>query len=213
MDAIVFDWDGTLVDSLEPLYQANLAVLASFGIEVDPGTYRRVYTPDWRRMYVELGVPADAVDEAGRRWSVAYGTGRGANVFPGVAAALERLARAGFRMGLVTASTRAVVSEQAPRFGLDAYLPVRVHAEDLPVAKPHPAPLERALAELGVADPRRAAYVGDVPDDMRMARNVGAIGIGILGPMGTPGELTEAGASAVYPSVVAWVDELLGVSA
>jgi phosphoglycolate phosphatase-like HAD superfamily hydrolase len=210
MDAIVFDWDGTLVDSLEPLYAANMAVLASFGIAVDPATYRRVYTPDWRRMYQELGVPAHSVDEAGRRWSVAYGSGHGANVFPGVAAALARLAKAGYRMGLVTASTRRVISEQAPRFGLDAYLPVRVHAEDLPEAKPHPAPLERALAELGVSDPTRAAYVGDVPDDMRMARSVGAIGIGILGPMGTPSELTEAGASAVYPSVVAWVDEILG---
>jgi phosphoglycolate phosphatase len=209
MDAILFDWDGTLVDSFEPLYRANLAVLASYGIEVDDAAYRRAYTPDWRQMYRALGVPADAIDESGRRWLVEYGMGDGASPFPGVDGALARLAAAGYRLGLVTAGDRAVVADQALRFGLDRFLPVRVHGDDLPVTKPHPRPLREALAGLGVSDPARAVYVGDVPDDMRMARTVGARGIGIESRLGSPAELTAAGASAVYPSVVDWVDAFL----
>ena len=58
-----------------------------------------------------------------------------------------------------------------------------------------------------------ARYVGDVPDDMRMARAVGAVGIGIESVNWRPDDLLEAGASRVFPSVAAFVDDLLGVGA
>lgn len=209
MDAIVFDWDGTLVDSFEPLYRSNVAVLASYGIDVDEASYRRAYTPDWRQMYLNLGVPRDSIDESAQRWREAYGFGTGTVAFPGVAAALARLANAGLRLGLVTAGDRAIVSEQARLFGLDGHLGVRVHGDDLEFSKPHPEPLRRALAGLGVDDPGRATYLGDVPDDMRMARAVGAQAVGIVGHLGTPDELFEAGAHAVHHSVVEWVDAFL----
>ena len=64
MEAALFDWDGTLVDSLGPLYRANLAVMRSFGLPYDEATYRSTYQPDWRRMYDRLGIPADRLDEA-----------------------------------------------------------------------------------------------------------------------------------------------------
>ena len=209
MDAIVFDWDGTLVDSFEPLYRSNVAVLASYGIDVDEATYRRVYSPDWKRMYVGLGVPEASIEEAAERWREAYGLGDGATAFPGIAGALGRLAAAGLRLGLVTAGDRRVVAEQARLFDLDRFLTVRVHADDLPFSKPHPEPLRHALAGLGIDDPGRATYLGDVPDDMRMARAVGAQAVGIVGHLGTPDELFEAGAHAVHHSVVEWVDAFL----
>jgi phosphoglycolate phosphatase len=212
MDAIVFDWDGTLVDSFEPLYRSNIAVLASYGIDLDEVSYRRVYSPDWRRMYMDLGVPRASIEEAADRWREAYGFGEGSAAFPGVVAALERLAQGGFKLGLVTAGDRDVVTQQARQFGLDPYLTVRVHADDLPFSKPHPEPLRHALAQLGVADPGHATYLGDVPDDMRMARAVGSKAVGIVGRLGTPDELFEAGAHDVRESVVAWVDEFLGAA-
>lgn len=208
MDAIVFDWDGTLIDSLAPLYAANVAVLASYGITLERGDYLRAYRPDWRAMYRRLGIPADRLDEAGRRWTRFYGSGAGATPFPGVPEALRRLADRGYRMGLVTAGDRPVVTEQARRFGLDDLLPVRVHADDLPVTKPHPEPLRVALDGLGVRDPARAIFVGDVPDDMRMAVAAGATPVGIVGSF-PPRVLRRAGATSVHRSVVDWVDAFL----
>lgn len=209
MDAIVFDWDGTLVDSFEPLYRSNIAVLASYGINVDEATYRRVYSPDWKRMYVGLGVPEASIDEAAERWREAYGLGAGATAFPGVVNALSRLAASGLRLGLVTAGDRRVVAEQARLFDLDRFLSVRIYADDLPFSKPHPEPLRHVLAGLGIDDPARATYVGDVPDDMRMARAAGSAAVGIVGRLGTPDELYDAGAQSVHVSVVAWVDAFL----
>lgn len=210
MDAIVFDWDGTLVDSLPAIFDANTQVLAEYGLPFDNDRYRAAYVPDWRLMYQRLGVPDDALDAAGLRWLELYRATDGAALLPGVTDALDRLASAGFVMGLVTAGHRDVVEGQLLRFGLGELLPVRVFGNDEIATKPHPDPLLRVLRELGRIDRiATARYVGDVPDDMRMARAVGSLGIGIESSIGMRDELVEAGASAVYPSVAAFVDALL----
>jgi phosphoglycolate phosphatase-like HAD superfamily hydrolase len=90
------------------------------------------------------------------------------------------------------------------------FLDARVYGDELPVHKPDPQPLRLALSRLGVADKPHAAYVGDAPDDMRMARTVGVRGVGIASVLGSPDELRAAGASDVAASVAAWVDQLLG---
>jgi len=73
MDAIVFDWDGTLVDTLPAITRANAEVLESYGLAFDPDAYRAAYSPDWQEMYVRLGIERSLMAEAGARWLVAYG--------------------------------------------------------------------------------------------------------------------------------------------
>ena len=211
MEAIVFDWDGTLVDSLPAITRANAAVLASYGLPFDVEAYRRAYSPDWQEMYVRMGIQRSAMAEAGGRWLEAYRADAAELlVMPGAGEALEQLAGKGIAMGLVTAGDREVVEEQLRTTGLGTYLPVRVCGGDLPVMKPHPAPLRKALAELGLADrPERTAYVGDAQDDMRMARTVGARGVGIVSLLGTPEDLVAAGATDIAASVAEWVTALL----
>jgi phosphoglycolate phosphatase-like HAD superfamily hydrolase len=110
----------------------------------------------------------------------------------------------------VTAGDRFIVEPQLERTGLGALLRVRVFGDDLPVHKPDPAPLRRALDLLGLeAHPDEVAYVGDAPTDMRMARAVGVRAIGIASVVGDPDELRDAGADEVAPTVAAWVDALV----
>jgi HAD superfamily hydrolase (TIGR01549 family) len=213
MDAIVFDWDGTLMDSLVAVFDANAKVLAEYGVPFDDERYRAAYTPDWRVMYQRLGVPEAAMDAAGDRWLELYGDTDEAQLLPGAADALRRLADAGFVLGLVTAGDQVVVEAQMERLGVSGLLPIRVYGSDDVAAKPHPDPLLRALRQLDRADRAHLArYVGDVPDDMRMARAVGTLGVGIESAIGSRDELLGAGASAVYPSVAAFVDDLLGAA-
>jgi phosphoglycolate phosphatase-like HAD superfamily hydrolase len=214
MEAIVFDWDGTLMDSLPGIFEANRQVLAEYGVPFDDARYRAAYTPDWRVMYQRLGLPDDALEPAGVRWLELYRATEAAGLLPGAAEALRRLADAGFVLGLVTAGDQDVVESQMDRFGIAGLLPIRVFGTDDVAAKPHPEPLLRALGQLDRVDRAHLArYVGDVPDDMRMARAVGALGIGIESGIGTPSELIRAGAAAVYRSVAAFVDDLLGDAA
>jgi HAD superfamily hydrolase (TIGR01549 family) len=213
MKVILFDWDGTLVDSLGAFHRANSAVMAAFGLPFDEVVYRRNYVPDWRLMYLRLGVPGDRLDEANELWHATFGADAAVTAFEGVGEALGRLRDHGYGLGIVTAGHRDVVRPQLVETGLDALLTVRVYGDDLPVHKPDPAPMRLALERFGVRDPADATYVGDAPTDMRMARGVGAHAVGIESVLGDPDELRDAGADDVAPSVAAWVDRLLAAPA
>jgi HAD superfamily hydrolase (TIGR01549 family) len=207
MRAILFDWDGTLVDSLGAFQHANATVMARFGLPWDEAIYRRNYVPDWRLMYLKLGVPGDRLDEANELWHATFAQAEDVVAFAGVPEALARLDQAGCSLGIVTAGDRVIVEPQLERTGLAGLLPVRVYGDDLPVHKPDPAPLRRALELLGLtAHPSDVAYVGDAPTDMRMARAVGVRAVGIASVVGDPDELIEAGADEVATTVAAWVD-------
>jgi HAD superfamily hydrolase (TIGR01509 family) len=209
--AIVFDWDGTLVDTLPAILRANITVLLDYGVPFDEARYRAAYTPDWRLMYRRLGVPEEAIEAAGARWLALYRETGALAPFAGIDEALGRLVAAGHRLGLVTAGHRAVVEAQLAQFGLAGLFAASVCGDDRVAAKPDPEPLLRALAELGLdREPGHAIYVGDAPDDMRMARAVGVTGIGIVGALGSADDLLAAGATAVHASVAEWVAAFLG---
>jgi HAD superfamily hydrolase (TIGR01549 family) len=211
MQAIVFDWDGTLADTLPHMYAATEEVVVGFGLPITWDDYCRLWTPDWRTLYRAFGLPEDVIEEAGRRWWAAYRGRDEAGLLPGAAAALERLHGAGYPLAIVTAGHRDNVGGQIRRHGLDDLLPVRVHGDDLPEVKPHPAPLLRAVRELGLGPTAAGtAYVGDAFDDMRMARAAGAHAVGIDSVLGDDDALRAAGAHETAPSVAAWVDRFLG---
>lgn len=210
MDAIVFDWDGTLFDSLPAIWEANRQVLDELGLPFDDDRYRAAYAPDWRLMYQRLGVRDDDLEHAGRRWLELYGATAEAGLLPGVRESLQRLVAGGFVLGLVTAGDREVVTGQLERGGLDPLITARVFGSDDIAYKPHPEPLLRVLADLDRTERvATARYLGDVPDDMRMALAVGTIGIGVESSFASREALLDAGAHAVFPSVAAFVDDLL----
>lgn len=212
MVAILFDWDGTLADSLGTFFQANRRLLASYGRPFDAERYRRNYSPDWRRLYRRLGIPAHRLAEANAVWERHFDPAA-ARLFPGVRDALEALAGAGARLGVVTATRRAIVEPQLERFGLTALLDVLVTADDTPTTKPDPAPLRLAIERLGLdgeATDHDIWYVGDAPDDMRMARRLGIPAVGIPSLLSRPASLRAAGAVEIWPSVPRWAASFLG---
>lgn len=208
MEAILFDWDGTLVDSLGAFHRANATVMDTFGLPFDVDRYRRHYAPDWREMYRRLGVPHDRLDEANALWEVTFAAnGEEVVAFAGVPDALRRLRAVGIAIGIVTAGQREVVEPQLVRTGLGLLLPIRVFGDDLPVHKPDPAPLRLGLQLAGDGYAAETCiYVGDAPTDMAMAVAVGARGVGIESVLGKRAELLAAGAAEVTSSVTAWVD-------
>jgi HAD superfamily hydrolase (TIGR01549 family) len=208
VEAILFDWDGTLVDSLGAFHRANATVMKAFGLPFDVIRYRQQYAPDWREMYRRLGVPHERLDEANGLWEATFAAnGDEVLAFPGVDAALRRLGEAGIAIGIVTAGHREIVEPQLERTALGPLLPIRVFGDDLPVHKPDPEPLRLALRLAGDGHrPETCVYVGDAPTDMQMAVAVGARGIGIESVLGERAELLAAGAAEVAPSVASWVD-------
>ncbi len=205
--AVLFDWDGTLVDTLPLIYRANVVALRELGITLDRAWFRERYTPDWRRSYRELGVPEDRWDELAGRWAREMQAGR-PRTLPWVRGALRRLRGNGVRLGLVTASTRGVVEPNIARLGLGGVFETAYYSDDVTDSKPHPEALLLALADLGVA-PGETIYVGDTLVDLEMATAAGAP-FAAVGSTTSPEAFRAAGVSRTWRGVGDWADALLG---
>lgn len=205
-EAAIFDWDGTIVDTLPLIYRANVRVLGELGISLSRAWFRERYTPDWRSGYRELGVPEHLWDRTSRRWAEEMGRMR-PRALPWARGGLRRLRAQGVRLGLVTASTRAVVEPNLERLGMAGLFESAWYADDVANGKPHPEALLGALGELGLGA-HRTVYVGDTVTDLEMAR---AAGTGFAAVGATTGEdaFRAAGAERVWPGVGAWADGLL----
>lgn len=222
MRLVVFDWDGTIVDSIERHFEAYAVVCRRFDLPFDRAVFRQAYAPDWRLMYRQLGMPEVRIEEAGRLWREAF-AGHEGPPFPGVRPALERLAAAGPVLGLVTGGHHEIIWPQLERYGLARLFPVRVFGNDTIAGKPRPDPLRLAMARAErllegrrgrSADglPAATVYVGDALDDMRMAAAAGVHGVGIVSLLADGDALREAGASETAESVVAWVERRLAAA-
>lgn len=205
--AVLFDWDGTLVDSAESSYRCYARVFPEFGIPFGRSEFERTYSPDWYHTYRELGLPEERWPEADALWLRHYATEPPLPV-PGAREAVRRVRKAGLRAGLVTSGSRERVARELEALGFAAWLDAVLCAGDYQRRKPHPEALLIALDRLGVS-PEESAYVGDSPEDVHMARAAGVFSVGI--PGGFPNrELLERSAPGLLaPSVEAAVEALL----
>jgi phosphoglycolate phosphatase len=207
--AAFFDWDGTIVDSVPALFEADAAIARELGLPFDREIFRRTFSPNWRRKYRLMGVTDDQVEQAVGVWSRLFHSSE-MRPFAGVRGALTALARRGFTVGVVTSGSRGEIEPQFARLGLDGIVSVGVFGDDPVEGKPDPAPLLLALERAGGVLPEHAIYVGDALDDMRMAAAAGVRGVGIESMLADPHELHEAGASETAPSTTAWIARFLG---
>jgi phosphoglycolate phosphatase len=206
--AILFDWDGTIVDSIRALYETDRAICRRIGVPFDETIFRRSFSPNWRLMYRSLGIPDGRAAEAVQVWEETF-RAEEMQPFRGVVNAIARLAEAGYRLGVVTGGSRPEIEPQLARLGLDEMLTVRVYGHDTPDGKPHPSPLQLALELAGAAGSNEAIYIGDALDDVRMSAAAGVRGVGIVSVLATADELVAAGADETSGSVVEWVDSFL----
>ena len=204
--AVLFDWDGTLLDSAEATYRCYGILFSSYSLRFDRETFERTYCPDWYRTYEALGLPRASWDEADRHWLRLYAE-HPPELLPGARAALERLAAVGTPLGLVTSGQRERVAADLARLELSSFFTSIVCGSDLPERKPDPAPLRRGLAGLGPA-PHDAAYVGDSPDDVHMARAAGVFAVAVPGGYPSRAALAAAGADLFAESLTEALDAL-----
>ena len=204
--AAIFDWDGTIVNTLPLIYRANVTVLGELGITMSRAWFRERYTPDWRRSYRELGVPEPLWDQTSSRWAEEMGRMR-PRALPWARSGLRRLQRHGVRLGLVTASTRGVVEPNLARLNMTGLFETAWYADDVAHTKPDPEALLRALDELRL-HAAETVYIGDTTVDLEMARAAGAA-FAAVGITTTEAAFREAGVDRVWTGVGAWADDLL----
>jgi HAD superfamily hydrolase (TIGR01509 family) len=195
---VLFDWDGTLLNSYLADQRAYLAMFRALGIEWGAHEIDQHYSPDWYSVYRAARIPRTEWKRADRLWRSAYRAERPA-LLPGARTVLRTLLR-NFQLGLVTSGSRGRVRQQLREFEFTRHFSARVFGEDSHRKKPHPAPLQMALRILR-ARPEECVYVGDSAQDMEMARRAGVRAIGVLGPFPTAETIRAARPDLLLNSV------------
>ena len=195
---VLFDWDGTLLDSAVADTRAYLAMFAALGIAWTEDDLARHYHPDWYRVYSKAKIHRSRWEEADRVWRKAYQR-ENPRLLPGARTVLRTLAER-FTLGIVTSGSGARVRRQLADLRVADFFRVAICAEETKLHKPHPAPLRRALKTLGAAS-QETVYVGDSGQDMEMAERAGVRAIGIFGAFPTEQALRASRAAILLNAI------------
>ena len=211
VEAILFDWDGTLVNSLGAFHRANAAVMEAFGLPVR----RRPLPPPLHAGLARDVPPArasrdDRLDEANDLWETTFADDGDAVVaFPGAPTRSRRLRDAGAVLGIVTAghcARSSSPSSSGPVSGRSSRSASSATTWRSTSRIPSRCAWRSELAGDGHR-PETSIYVGDAPTDMQMAgRRRRPARSGSSRSWAIRTSLLAAGAVEVAPSVAAWVD-------
>lgn len=198
VDTVLFDLDGTLVDSLEDIALALDAALADHGQPVPTRDTLRTWVGGGARNLVEHAVAPALVDPVLARFRVHYAAAPVVHtrLYPGVDRALDALAAAGIRLAVLSNKPHALTTQIGER--LLARWPFDViagHRDGVPL-KPSPVPALAVARELGVA-PERCAFVGDSAIDVETGRAAGMHAVAVTWGYRPRAELIAAGAAHV----------------
>jgi phosphoglycolate phosphatase len=214
---ILFDVDGTLVDSQNIIIAAQRIAFAAHGLE-PPSRERSLSIVGLTLVQAFAALagskaPVESLAEAYRqafaelRRDPAYAE----PLYPGAAECLERLSlRGDVVLGIATGKSRKGVAHLIERYGWDRLFATIRTADDAP-SKPHPAMIRQAMAEVG-ATAEQTAMVGDSSYDMAMARAAGVLPIGAAWGFQPVAALREAGAETIvesYPALEPVLDRFL----
>lgn len=175
--SLLFDWDGTLVDSAHLGLVAFEKTFHELGVPFAHSVYEATYSPNWYSTYEALGLPKEHWKVADEIWIRHYGE-QSAPLIEGVGETLLSLHAKGYQLGVVTSGSRSRVCREVEQSVLTDTFAVIICNEDIVNKKPDPEGLDRAIRSMDV-DPSTCAYVGDAPEDIEMGRRANVMTIGV----------------------------------
>jgi pyrophosphatase PpaX len=214
LKAALFDFDGTLVDTTEMIYQGmRHAASTILGRDDIPREtlLANVGQPLPRQMELIDAEKAELLLEAYRHH---HEENHDALIqeFPQVAQALSRLRSAGIKVAVVTSKRRTSVEMALNNFpDLRNVVDRFVTMEDTNEHKPHPEPLWRGLELLGGIPKEEAAYVGDSPFDVEAAKAAGVTSVAVSWGAFSEDRLRGAEPDHLVPDIESAVDVLLSL--
>ena len=200
-DAVIFDLDGTLADTLEDIGAAMNEALRRLGQPTHPPEAYREFVGEGVAKLAQAALPEDRGDLVARAVSefrayyAAHLVDR-TRPFPEIPAALDALAERGLALAVLSnkldAMTKRIVEI---RFGRWNFHPVFGEREGVP-KKPDPSSA-REIASILRVSPERVAVVGDTAIDIGTARAAGMSAVGVSWGFRPTDELERAGADAI----------------
>lgn len=208
MKLVVFDVDGTLVDSQHLIVAAQEVAFAENGLPA-PGRREALSVVGlslpqaFRRLVGEDGPVAELSESYKQAYNrLRLDPAHEEPLFPGMADLQARLHdRSDVLIGLATGKSRRGVDRLIAHYGWADWFATTQSADDAP-SKPDPTMLQQAISEAG-CEPGTTVMVGDTTFDIAMGVAAGATAIGVAWGYHPPDALYEAGAVTVVPSAAA----------
>ena len=210
ISTMLFDWDGTIVDSAQLGLNAYYKVFAELGCEFSEEIYNANYSPNWDKTYEALGLPRDKWERADVLWRFYYDA-QTPQLIEGAADTLAKMHANGYRLGVVSSGNDDRVNREIDQFGLRDLFEVVMCHEHITQRKPHPEGLHLALERMAVA-PENTAYVGDAPEDIQMGKEARVLTVGVCGNYPCSARVLAAAPDIYLQSVRDLLSYFAGVS-
>jgi phosphoglycolate phosphatase len=180
-DLLVFDWDGTLMDSAAAIVASLQGACRDLGLPV-PGDEQARYIIGLglndALSHILPSVEAARYPEVVERYRVHFlRLDAGTGLFPGVTQVIADLHATGYRLAIATGKSRRGLARALAATGLRDYFHA-TRCADEGHSKPHPGMLQALMDELDIA-PGRTLMIGDTTHDLEMARAAGVAGLGV----------------------------------
>lgn len=196
--AVLFDLDGTIVDTNELIIQSFLHALQ--GLVPDNFGREEIIPHMGKTLTDQLKMFSGSEDVA--ELMAAYRSFNLRNhdemaaLFPGVAEVVPVLKENGIKLGVVTTKMRLSTERALRLFGLYGLMDAIVTLDDVDHAKPHPEPVRKAIEAVGT-DPAQTLMVGDSSVDIESAIRAGAVPVGVAWSLKGEAVLRDAGAAHI----------------
>ncbi len=209
--SVMFDLDGTLIDSVPTYYRLMESILQAVGLPPVPKPVVAEFMIRGRDA-LELMIPAEMADQkkelidrcirVGRRMSRNMFRDE-VHVIPGVRKLFSVIGHRNIPIGVVTSTKRSNIRHKLTplaRNGIDGALSAVIAIEDAPRRKPAPDPLMVCADQLAVP-PRDCLYVGDSREDLQAGRAAGMTSVGVLTGLDDRESLAQESPTMILDSV------------
>lgn len=201
---LLFDWDGTVVDSAQLGLTAYEKSFAELGIRFDHETYRAVYSPNWLSVYEGLGLPKEQWQRADELWTQHYGE-QSVELIKGAGETVAKLRQKKYRLGVVSSGNDCRVNREIEELGLAGFFEVVICHEQIRNRKPHPEGLETAMRLMNSSQ-EESCYIGDTPEDIEMGKRAGLLTVGVRSAYPTNWKLARSNPDIFIQSLTELLD-------
>ena len=212
-DAILFDVDGTLIDSAPGILNTLEMVFRDMGVDLTNVNLRRYIGPPLRKSFAEHFSDPAKIEEATERYRMIYhekGSHEG-GVYPGVPEMLRRLKDAGFTLCTATCKPTEVVTPILEEQGIAGYFAF-VGGASMDESRDTKTDVIRHVLRQPALQGKRVLMVGDRSDDLQGAANCGLDAAGVLYGYGSREELEPFHPKLLVESCKELTDKLLGTA-
>ena len=212
-DAILFDVDGTLIDSAPGILNTLEMVFRDMGVDLTNVNLRRYIGPPLRKSFAEHFSDPAKIEEATERYRMIYhekGSHEG-GAYPGVPEMLRRLKDAGFTLCTATCKPTEVVTPILEEQGIAGYFAF-IGGASMDESRDTKNDVIRHVLSQPALQGKRVLMVGDRSDDLQGAANCGLDAAGVLYGYGSREELEPFHPKLLVESCKELTDKLLGTA-